>query len=175
MKKNLLILLFFAFVTQAKAGFLIEPYIGFAMNGTAENTVLNSEDDYTGTTLGGRLGWQMLGLFVAGDYRMSSLSADSADVDETLYSAVIGYEFPVMFRLYGQYILGGSAETDESPATEYEDVSGTVLGIGFTGLPFVSLNFEMADYSYGEIDGSSAYGDTDFSHYLLSVSLPLNL
>lgn len=167
MKKNLLILLFFAFVVNAKAALLLEPYVGFAMNGTAE--IGSSEDDYSGTTVGGRVGWQMLGLFLAADLRQSTFDVDGTDFDETQYSAVVGYDFPILVRAYAQYVLGGSGEFDGG--SDLEDPTGTILGVGFTGLPFVSLNLEMAKYKYESIGGSS--GEVDFDHILLSVSLPL--
>ena len=178
MKKNLLVLLFFAFVMQAKAGVLIEPYVGYAMNGSIEVDVPGAdEEDYSGTTLGGRLGYQFLGLFGGIDYRLSNYDVDGDELTESQYGIMVGYDFPILVRVWGEYILGGEGELDSTGSPKLKDPSGTILGVGFTGLPFVSLNLEMANYQYGEYDGAliDSGVDTDMSHILLSVSLPLNL
>ncbi|MEX0799490.1 MAG: hypothetical protein WD025_08590 [Bacteriovoracaceae bacterium] len=176
MKKNLLILLFFAFVVNARAGILIEPYVGMVMNGEIDNGT--DVEDYSGQSYGARLAWQQMGLFAGLDYRLSSkeFSFGSSDyeVSENLYAAVIGYEFPIMLRVWGEFILGGEGEVSKDTDFTYEKPSGTILGLGYTGLPFVSLNFEMANYKYSEADGESLNDDAKFSHYLLSVSLPFS-
>lgn len=174
MKKNLLVLLFFAFVMQAKAAVMIEPYVGYAVNGNIDVSG-GSDEDYTGTTLGGRLAWKQLGLFVGGDIRRSTYDVDGDDLTETLYSAVVGYEFPILVRVYGQYILGGEGTIDKTIDTDLSDPSGTILGVGFTGLPFVSLNLEMVNYKYDTVETGPFESDSDSSHYLLSVSLPIDL
>lgn len=179
MKKNLLILLFFAFIANAKAGILIEPYAGAAINGSWENGSV-SEGDLSGTTFGARLGFQQLGLFGGLDFRTQSFTieydsgASDDDYSSTLYAAVIGYDFPILLRVWGEYIVGGEGEIEN---TDLTGPSGTILGVGYTGLPFVSLNFEMANLEYDEFEAGVLSGDSDFkeSHYLLSISLPLNI
>ena len=163
MKKNLLILLFFALIANARAGLLIEPYAGAALSGSWENGA--ADGDYSGSTIGARLGFQQLGLFGGLDFRKSSITLEEdgqsdEDLDATTYAAV--------------YIFGGEAELD---SIDYKEPSGTILGIGYTGLPFLSVNFEMVNWKYDEYDAGVNSGDTDLegSHYLLSISLPLNL
>lgn len=174
MKKNLLILLFFAFVVQAKAALLIEPYAGAAISGTADFE--DDDYDYSGTSMGGRIGFQTFGLFGGLDYRLSNFELDGDKTNESQYAVMVGYDFPILFRVWGEYIIGGEADVDTSDNMKLKDPSGTVLGFGFTGLPFVSINFEMANYSYdtAEMDSGDVDGP-DMQHYLLSVSLPLTL
>lgn len=164
---------------QAKAGVLIEPFVGYALNGSLDVDSSTYDEDYTGTSLGARLGYQMLGLFGGLDYRMNSFTADDDEVTESVYGLVVGYDFPILLRVWGEYVLGGSGEVDfdAGSSIDLNEPSGTVLGVGFTGLPFVSLNFEMANYSYAEYEssGSTTKENVNFTHYLLSVSLPLNL
>ena len=73
--------------------------------------------------------------------------------------------------------MGGEGEVDFGSGGKFKlkEPSGTILGVGFTGLPFVSLNLEMANYKYdeAELSGLSGNVDADFKHYTLSVSLPL--
>ena len=175
MKKNLLILLFFAFVVNAKADILVEPYVGINVGGKIENSDIGFDENLSGTALGARLGWQQLGLFLALDYRTTSLEfskgSSDYDLDESQYSAVVGYDFPILFRVWGQYVLGGEGKIGGDGDAKLKNPSGTILGVGFTGLPFVSLNLEMANYKYDKMDSTSS--DTDISTYLLSVSLPL--
>ncbi|MBC77929.1 MAG: hypothetical protein CME64_18125 [Halobacteriovoraceae bacterium] len=177
MKKNLLILLFFAMIANSKAGLLIEPYAGAALSGSWENGA--ADGDYSGSTIGARLGFQQLGLFGGLDFRKSSFTVEEdgqsdEDLDATTYAAVLGYDFPILVRVWGEYIFGGEAELD---SLDYKEPSGTVLGIGYTGLPFLSVNFEMVSWKYDEYDAGVISGDTDLegNHYLLSISLPLNL
>lgn len=176
MKKNLAILLFFAFFVNARADILVEPYVGFALSGTQENSDYDVDEDYGGSTIGGRLGWQYLGLFAGADYRMSTFDIDGDDFKETQYSAVVGYDFPILVRVWGQFVLGGEGDLDNDNNTVYKKPTGTILGVGFTGLPFVSINLEMANYTYEEFEGDAGDDDdseTDHQHILLSASLPL--
>ena len=176
MKKNFLVLLFFTFVMQAKASILIEPYVGYALNGNVESG--STDEDYSGTTIGGRLGWQQLGLFAGVDYRLSNYDVDGDELKESQYGVMVGYDFPILVRVWGEYILGGEGDLDYgSGSSTLNNPSGTILGVGFTGLPFVSLNLEMANYTYEDLDNGGANYDeeTDQQHILLSVSLPLNL
>lgn len=174
MKKSILILLFFSFILSgARASLLIDPYFGMVFNGKADSS--GAESDYSGTSYGARIGYQNLGLFLGLDYRMAAYKMDGDfdfDLDSTTYAAFIGYEFPVMIRVWGEYVIGGEGSADN---VDYSGASGTILGVGYTGLPLVSLNLEMANWKYDTYKAGSIEGDTDLggSHILLSVSLPL--
>ena len=173
MKKNLLILLFFAFIVNARAEFLVEPYVGIPVSGQIESGLLSEE--YSGYTIGSRLGWQRSRVFAGLDYRLGRkdyAEKDSGDIEvyEHLFSLVGGYMFPVDLRVWGEYILGGEAESEIGEENTLKTPSGLIVGAGYSGLPYVSLNFEIADYKYDKSRGSNK--DIELSHYLLSVSMP---
>ncbi len=173
MKKSLLLVIVGAFMAMpANAALLIEPYIGMHFNSEAED----ADADITGTGIGARLGYQNLGLMLGLNYKSASLefepdSGSNYDVDQTSYGLFVGYEFPILVRAWAEYIIGGNAEFDGG--SEFDTISGTQLGVGYTGLPFVSLNLEIGNLTYEE--GPSGTDDQDISTYMFSISLPLTL
>ena len=81
-----------------------------------------------------------------------------------------------MFRVYAEMAISGEGEVEDG--NTYKGMSSTIIGLSYTGLPFVALNFEMVNYSFDEFETEGGVeGDSEFegSHYLLSLSLPLNL
>ena len=159
---------------SAQAGIHLEPYLGYAVSGEY-NSGGTTKPDYTGgPLLGARVGYGMMGLFVAGDYQMGTLTRDStpeADFDESHLGISVGYEFPILLRIYGTYFLAAEAETTGSTLKG----TGTKVGIGYTGLPFLALNFEMHQYSYDEVNGINLSSDLETQYYAISLSLPLGL
>lgn len=174
MKKLLLALTLVTFTQASFASILIEPFFGMVTSGDLEFE--GTDDTYGGNTMGARLGWQRMGLQLGVDYRKSTITGEDADDDliKTDISAFVGYEFPMLFRVYGAMQVAGSATLD---TTDFLKGSQTILGVGYTGLPFVALNFEMVNWSYDEFDNSSGDGDVDISgtHYVVSLSVPFNL
>ncbi|MNT19450.1 hypothetical protein D3C72_1547100 [compost metagenome] len=54
--------------------------------------------------------------------------------------------------------------------------SGMKIGVGFTGLPFISINLEYIKDDFTKFNGESlddSFDKFDSTAYLLSVSLPL--
>ena len=110
MKKLLAVMAIAIFsATQAHAGFMVEPYLGYETGTSGQGS---SEDDYTGTAFGARLGYSMVGFMFGADYMAGSGTVDdtpSLDVKSTNLGAFIGYEFPVMFRVYASYFFDSKA------------------------------------------------------------------
>lgn len=181
--KKLVLLLSLVFISfQANAGILIEPFYGMAFSGSVETA--NDDADYdSGSTYGARLGWTSLGLQLGIDYRNHSNTAEFSNTDYDLSQqityAFIGYSFPVMFRLYaGMGVSSGGTLEAGSTELDLSDASSTLVGLSYTGLPFIALNFEMVNYDWDTIeqDGNElSNAEYKGSHYLVSVSLPLNL
>lgn len=166
MKKLLLVLMISVLGTSSVyAGFLIDPYIG---TGSAKTTV-----DYTGvddsddslSIIGSRVGYSFL-LFSAGiDFAKGSIDGD----DFTNTSLFVGVDLPILIRAWAEYFISSNLDTD----TNLDFKNGTSIGIGFTGLPLVSLNLEVQNINYEvEIGGSDV--DVKSAAYIFSVSLPLN-
>jgi len=173
MKKSLLLVMIGAFMAlPANAAFLVEPYLGMHFNSEAEDI----DADITGMGIGARLGYQNLGLMFGLNYKSADLeferdNASNFDVDQTHYGLFVGYEFPILVRAWAEYIIGGEADIDGGAT--WDSISGTQIGVGYTGLPFVSLNLEIGNLTYE--DGPTGTSDQDISTYMLSISLPLTL
>ncbi len=167
-------------ISSANAGVLIEPVIGY-------NLKFDFKDDSgtekgMGTSFGGRLGYQNLGLQLGLDYLKSSIKMDDDAYEENVsmgeWAAFVGYEFPVLLRVYAGYIFSATAETESGGSkVEFSEGSGSKLGVGFTGLPFVVVNFEYrtGNFEEGKSGGLTGDADLDYKAYMLSLSLPINL
>jgi hypothetical protein len=167
--KTLLVLVTLTIGLNAKAGLYIDPYFGTMLSG--DYKAASTTNDLSGTDMGLRVGWGMLGLSFGVDYRMINhtieASGGNTDIEGNALGAYVGYEFPIMFRVYGEYFFSGSVSGGGSDA---DVTGGTVIGVGYTGLPFVSINYEMVNSTYEFTGGSE--GDNSYS--LLSLSFPFS-
>jgi hypothetical protein len=185
MTKNVIVFIMmslFIFAPHSRAGVLLEPYLGFSIgSGDAGST----DFSYSTPTIGARAGYQTFGLMFGLDYGMqsgfnvkttTSNVETKADYSRNLLGLFVGYELPILLRAWGTYYVSGTLEADNS-TREYGDLSGYSLGVGFTGLPFVSLNAEYRLFDYGEttLSGATSNSSLSISEILLSVSLPFNL
>ncbi|OFZ26679.1 MAG: hypothetical protein A2381_16940 [Bdellovibrionales bacterium RIFOXYB1_FULL_37_110] len=201
MKKSMFkffLLSFILFAINSHAGILLEPYLGYALLGDGEVTVSNTkyENEYSTPTFGGRLGLQHLGFMMGVDYSIQNFEMESKtgsttyedDVKKKQLGIFVGYNFPVMFRIWGTYFLSSSFEGDDTVAAtnrydandELTDGSGFALGIGYRPISYVSLNLEYRKFEYdtweqGGVEATNITKDQKLSEILLSVSLPFNV
>lgn len=197
MRKLLLGLAALTFLTTtASAGILFEPFVGYNLNGSVENPTDNEDNyDLGGLGYGARLGYNFVGLMVGGAYEANSLSGDGAIAStanqEATYAssnmgAFIGYQFPVMFRVWATYYLSSTLDwEDVSTGALTVNVnaelkgSGYGLGIGYTLLPMVSLNLEYKTFSYDEVTQSGTTealtNEWDSNMMFFSVSVPFEI
>jgi len=175
---------------NAHSSFLIEPSIGYILSGDLERR--STKADYSGLTYGARLGFDYLGFMGGVEYSLASYEYEytapedekgtTQDIDASHLGVFLGYNLPVMFRVWGTYYFqntselgGGSSNGDELSG------SGLGLGLGYTGLPFLSLNLEYKKYSYDEYedisDGTTETLSEEFetSEIIFSVSFPINI
>lgn len=161
------------FSQTAVAGLHVEPFLGYSLSGDWKAG--STSTDYSGGPhMGGRLGYGMMGFFIAAEYEMGKMTLDSTpelDFDQTNTGVSLGFEFPILLRVYGTYILDAKAETGSS---EYKG-NGLRLGIGYTGLPFVAINFERVSAEYDELNGATLGTKRETEYYMINVSLPLSL
>ena len=174
MKKFILAVAAMAFLAfpQAQASILVEPLIGYNLA-----TQFRDDNGGSGRAFGGRLGYQYLGLQLGADYLNSTVDVDDAkDFNSEDFGAFVGFQFPILLRVYAGYIFSSSGDYKLAGANvEAKDGSGEKFGIGFTGLPFLNINFEYRNISYDKIGGAKPTGNGgDYQSYLVSVSLPLN-
>jgi hypothetical protein len=177
--------------TVSHAGLLVEPVIGYNL-GTSLDTELPlglGKKDYKGSGVGygGRLGFQKLGLQLGVDYFKSSLSMTSDDFDGNVdmdeWAGFVGYEFPILIRVYAGYIFSATGDGRmqglsglANAKLKLEDGTGYKLGVGFTGLPFVDINFEIRRGTFTDAKiGSVGIDDVDYQTYMIGASLPFNL
>lgn len=191
--KKILCLFLILSASSAQAGFLIEPYLGYSIGSGENSASVKTEYDQNSPFLGARLGYQTLGLMFGIDYTMGSESdfetksgttTFKQDADQSTFGLFVGYNLPVMLRAWAAYYMSTSIEIQSgaSIGDEYNG-SGYGLGVGFTGLPFVSLNLEYRMMTFDEFkDNSSGLKSTlsgnseiDYNQVMLSVSLPLDI
>ena len=192
MKKLLsAVVLFLTVSMSANALIHVEPYLGYNMiSGENSNSTI-TKYDFGGVNYGARLGLTALGFMGGLDYSMGSgdwetetlNTKTTVDSSQTKLGVFAGYELPILLRAWATYFVNVKQEI-ESGANNGREYSGSGfgLGVGFTGLPFVSVNLEYKQYSYDEYE--SAAGTTvtidgankiDLNEIMLSVSLPLDL
>lgn len=152
---------------QAQA-IMFEPYAGYEVGDAGSNA-----STYKGTTFGARLGFDVIPMFTLGvDYAMGShtqegiLSNTDWSVNDLGVFAM--FEFPVLIRAWLTYSFDTKAST-----SGVSDMKGTAtkIGVGYTGLPFISINLEMVKRNYTE--QGSATIDSSSDTYLVSVGIPL--
>lgn len=183
----------------AKADLLVEPVLGYSMglHGTVNKGTSTSggatisKDDFSGgsgPSFGGRLGYQKLGFQVGLDYLHSGINpSDKAfkgnlNIDE--WAGFVGFEFPVLFRVYGGYIFSanGTGKYDPPGAGTSSKITlssgtGFKAGLGFTLLPFLDINLEYRKGTFTTLKtaGYKFNTDVDYNVYMISLSLPFQL
>lgn len=178
----ILILAFFI-IRPIQAGVLIEPVVGYNLAKFQVNTAGFSEESATGPAIGGRIGYQNLGLQLGLDYLRSTLNVDDNNYKEDLtlneFGGFVGFEFPILLRVYAGYIFSATGEGVVDFGSGRQDLelksgSGMKLGLGFTGLPFIDINFEYRSGTFDEYQiGSSKTNDTtDYRSFMIGLSLP---
>lgn len=204
-----LLLLLLLLPQLAWAGFHVEPYLGYSFGESLSQKrgAQEFEWDSSYVDLGARLGYGMLGLSFGLDYNMTP---GTRTFDQTAPSTGTGlnewtgsnmgvfvaYELPILLRVWGSYYFNSKLELDTDKdndgtnevGDEYSG-SGMELGVGFTGLPFVSINLQYRMNSYDEFKNVSAGTTVNYPNtvagstteelktnsILLSVSVPLDL
>lgn len=163
------------FGSVSHAGLLLEPYLGYE-TGTVKD---NNDGKMDGTQLGLRAAWRAPVMFWAGlDYTMgvsAKFKPDASGVPDsdakrsTLY-AVVGVDLPILLRGWVGYGFMNEIKLDDYD-TKLEGKS-TKVGVGFTGLPFVSLNLEYLMETFDKVNGNSLSPESKNNSLVVSVSLP---
>ena len=152
------------FSTPAKA-LMIDPFFSYEFGeGSAEK--------FSGPQFGARLAWDMLGFWAGAEYATGSLKGADSDTTSTVtdLGLSVGYKFPILVRAYGTYILNAKSETSGAELTG----TGTKIGFGYTGLPFISLNYEIISRSYSKLNGNDLTSNVNMNSNAISVSYTLS-
>lgn len=179
--------------SSAYASIFVEPFVGY---GFGSNITLNNYSyvgeglpdygDYSGGTglgFGGRAGYQLLGIFGGVNYLHRSFNFSNASFSSSTDSVVdeiglvAGYQFPILLKFYlGKNLIATGTLQHRSGKLEMKDGGGTFFGVGFTGLPFVHVNFEYHKGHFGEQNNNGVISGkkTDYDYLFLSFSLPFH-
>ncbi len=156
---------------------MLEPYAGYH---SGKIRYQNSTEGQSGFTYGGRLGLQRLGLMAGVDYMTGSWRQDEdpkGDDTPTDIGAFVGYEFPVMLRVYGVYVFDSKLKAKyDNTADPTDEYKGTAMkaGVGFTSFPFVVVNIEYIVSTFTELDGVKiTNGNVKTEMIGATLSLPL--
>lgn len=176
---GLLLALTFTLVPKANAGILLEPVVGFNVASKVEVEDLESYSGGGGLGYGGRVGYQNLGFQLGLDYLNSSIDMGDDDFDKNVdtseWAAFVGFEFPVLLRVYAGYIFSATGKTEYNNSDlELSKGSGMKVGAGLTVLPFLDINLEYRKGSFdeAELGGTEIDNKVDYSSVFLGVSLP---
>lgn len=157
------------FSSFAQAGIMIEPYLGYEMG-----TTKNSNGKLDGAQYGLRLAYKAPIFFWGGlDATMGNLTSkpdggSNSDLKRTTIYGVLGVDFPILLRAWVGYGASNQLKGDSAKMTG----SAYKVGVGFTGLPFVSVNFEYMNEKHDDMDGSKIDPAFQNDTYIVSLSLP---
>jgi hypothetical protein len=103
------------------------------------------------------------------------------DYQSNTFGLFLGYEFPILLRAWGSYFLSSSYEDEDGPnKSERFSGSGFGLGLGYTALPFVSLNLEVRNFelnTFRDLSSNRKLPQAETPsplEILFSISLPLH-
>ncbi|MDG0815857.1 outer membrane beta-barrel protein [Bdellovibrio svalbardensis] len=167
--------LILGFSGVAHANIMIEPYLGYE---TGKNT--DPDGKTSGTVIGGRLAYKapvmfwagLDGAFETGTNKPDSNALTNSDFKRTTLYAVVGVDLPILFRVWAGYGFSDELKLETTPSMKGTGTNYK-FGLGFTALPFVSLN---AEYIKGKLTGGDIHDnfpDAQNESVVLSVSLPL--
>ncbi|NUN05323.1 MAG: hypothetical protein HUU57_06145 [Bdellovibrio sp.] len=167
-----------AFANVANAGILIEPYLGME-SGKYTSGTGDGKTEFT--NMGVRVAYTLPVLVwigadatigMSGKYKPDS--GGDVDAKRTSIGAVVGVDLPILLRAWAGVGLSNEIKVDSADNVKYKG-GYTKFGIGFTGLPFVSLNLELIKDDFKDFTSDLGSGDADLKNdsYMFSVSLPL--
>ncbi len=165
------------FAWKAYSAVEIEPYVGYELADWD-----GSDSSYTQLNIGGRLGFSFLFFSLGAEASMGQGDGDvgnsSYDTSETNFGAYAKFTFPILLQAYVTYFASSELELEFANDTNAFTYSGNTMkaGLGFTGLPFLVINFEYLVKNYDEIEynGTTTSVDGDIEAYAINISLPLD-
>jgi hypothetical protein len=177
--KLAIVALALSYGAHANAGFLLEPYIGYAagtLSGSSSVAgVTVTGGDATGVGYGARVGYALPLVWFAADYTMYNLTIKTGSASNsgtgTNLAADVGVSLPFV-RLWGGYTVGREIKSNNQT---YKG-KGLKAGIGLSFIPMLSINLEylMTTYDAIAITGAGNVTLKDNTAFV-SVSVPFDL
>ncbi|MGB0454294.1 MAG: hypothetical protein ACPGJV_11340 [Bacteriovoracaceae bacterium] len=197
-----LVLLFLMTSFSAHGLLYIDPYVGYAVQGTSkfQNSLMNAEADYNSINYGLRVGVSSSPVAAGvqvdmgmGDYKWTDLTnggecSDNCDeMDAQNIGVFVNFDLPILFRAYGAFFPSAKLTDGNDSKGQFQsgsELSGTgmMIGAGYTGIPFISLNLEYRTFTYDELKDNSGSSDlpvdgqseVDLTQILFSISAPFD-
>lgn len=193
--KKLILLLLILSSTSTYALILIEPYLGYPVSSSATSTNSNGDTtDYDienrNFVIGSRIALSMFGAFAGLDYKTYTIEGNEGDdLTSDVYqfgrtAIVAGYNFPIPLRAWVSVASNSQFETsvqinDQMTDLVYNNDKDITYGIGYTGLPLLSINFELSQIHsnyFKIVDGAGKQDtDLDWTIYTVALSIPIDL
>lgn len=173
------------FYSSAYGGVLIEPHWGYNLIGKVEDGTSNTIK-YNGNQYGARFGLQSFGFMGGLDYTHSTfvyktavVPAESDEKSRDQIGIFVGYKFPILLRFWGEYNFFDktkqAANGSNHSSGYYTKGHGSTVGVGYTGLPFLSVNLEYKTSSYDQSSTGALNPKLTTREVVLGVSIPINL
>jgi hypothetical protein len=177
LKKLSLLAIATGFLSSANASVLLEPYVGY-QTGKTKNSGIST--DFSGLDYGARVGWQQMGFMLGLDFMTGKMTdkakPTSNDLTPQSLGVFVGYNFPVLLRVYGTYGFSNSVKLEHTGVSDkVEGTSLLKLGVGYNFLPLLSIALEYTTATYDKYNGTKMTNDTTSSAYGISVSVPFTL
>ena len=183
--KHIIVFALLLLALPAKAGFLIEPNLGYQISSTYDRGTPPT-DSINGITYGVMAGYDYMGLQVLLDY-MGSIETDikpstgtyvpAAKGSESQIGVVVGYQIPMLFRIFAGYIFTHEVTFKQTPFTVISKGSGFKVGASYSIIPMLNVNLTYVSSTFKDatVNGVSATYTTQpkFNELILSVSVPL--
>lgn len=180
-----------AAATSARAGILLEPYVGYTYGQIKTKTVAGTENasDNNNLVIGGRAAYVFTVAMVGLDYAMNvagrahnTTSGTDYDWSQSTLWLIGGAQLPLI-RAYAGYGLMNTGTANSSTTTKLMDGDAFKLGAGYTGFPMIAINLEywMASYKKMSINGTESdipnalFDKATNDLVVVSVSMPFEL
>jgi hypothetical protein len=165
--------IFFSVAATAETNFYIEPYLGYHANASFG---FPTSVTASGLTYGARAGGDFMSIIFGLDYMTGSWSDNGNPKDSITpgnLGLFAGYVFPMFLKVYGTYFFDEKYKFSNSNASDNYGGTEIKLGVGYTALPFITLNLEYAFGKLTKDNGNAMNSDASVSYFGLVVGLPL--
>lgn len=171
---------FVTFMAQpARAGLLLEPYVGYQIGTFKVQSTPNVNFDLSTAAIGARLGLTFPLVFIAADYSTlvgGTLKQDDAagskwDASGSQLFAVVGANLPLIRPFIG-YGLSNTLE-GKLNGNSVKSEGGTTIkaGLGASIIPMVSINLEYIYESWDKYNNNSSISSSA-NVFMLDLSVP---
>lgn len=183
-------ILLFVKMADAFGGYVVEPYVGL-VHGEYNSKHDSTKHQYDSFAFGSRIGYRYMGFDSGLDLTFSTPTMEQrqpveSDPSKTDYigwgvGPYIGYQFPILLRVWGSYFLHNSFSARSGDRNDSLSGNGYALGVGYqmSFIPkldvFANLEMRRLTVKKVEDDGNSSIHHTEnpITELLLSISVPI--